>query len=171
MPPVTVSSYSEKTSDIEAISEVTRAAFENHPHGNQTEQYIVSALRAANALAVSLVAQIEGQVVGHIAFSPVTISGSSCDWYGPGPISVLPDYQRQGIGQSLVNEGLRLLRASGAKGYALAGGPDFSERFGFRSHPDLILEGVPQENFLALPFGEEDTRGVVVFHEGFNATE
>lgn len=160
----------ENKSDIEAISEVTMAAFENHPHGNQTEQFIIDALRAANALTVSLVAEIEGQVVGHIAFSPVTISGDICDWYGAGPVSVLPDYQEQGIGTSLVDEGLRLLRASGAKGCVLVGDPDFYERFGFRNHPGLILEGVPQENFLALPFGEEDTRGVVAFHEGFNAT-
>jgi len=72
----------EKKSDIEAISEITIAAFKNCPHGNHTEQFIISALRAANALAVSLVAEIEGRVVGHIAFSPVTISGRSCDWYG-----------------------------------------------------------------------------------------
>jgi putative acetyltransferase len=161
----------ENESDIEAISEVTMAAFENHPHSNQTEQFIINALRTYNALTVSLVAEIEGRVVGHIAFSPVTLSGNSCDWYGMGPVSVLPDYQKQGIGKSLINEGLRLLRASGAKGCALVGDPNFYGRFGFRNHPDLILEGVPRENFLALPFGEEDTRGVVVFHEGFNATE
>jgi putative acetyltransferase len=159
----------EKKSDIEVISEITTAAFENCPHGNHTEQYIINALRAANALAVSLVAEVEGRVVGHIAFSPVTISGHSCDWYGLGPVSVLPDYQKQGIGKSLINEGLRLLRASGAKGCVLVGDPGYYERFGFRNIPDLILEGVPPENFLALPFGESKTHGVVVFHEGFSA--
>ncbi len=159
----------EKKSDIEAISEITIAAFRNCPHGNHTEQYIISALRAADALAVSLVAEIERKVVGHIAFSPVTISGRSCDWYGLGPVSVLPDYQKQGIGKSLINEGLRLLIASGAKGCVLVGDPGYYERFGFRNLPDLILEGVPPENFLALPFGENKIRGVVMFHEGFNA--
>jgi putative acetyltransferase len=159
----------EKKSDIEAISEITIAAFENCPYGNHTEQFIISALRAANALAVSLVAEIEVRVVGHIAFSPVTISGHSCDWYGLGPVSVLPHYQKQGIGKSLINEGLRLLRASGAKGCVLVGDPRYYERFGFRNLPDLILEGVPKENFLALPFEEDNTRGVVVFHEGFSA--
>ncbi len=159
----------EKKSDIEAISEITIAAFRNCPHGNHTEQYIISALRAADVLAVSLVAEIERKVVGHIAFSPVTISGRSCDWYGLGPVSVLPDYQKQGIGKSLINEGLRLLIASGAKGCVLVGDPGYYERFGFRNLPDLILEGVPPENFLALPFGENKIRGVVMFHEGFNA--
>lgn len=159
----------EKKSDFEVISEITIAAFRNCPYGNHTEQFIINALRAANALAVSLVAEIEGRVVGHIAFSPVTISGRSCDWYGLGPVSVLPDYQKQGIGKSLINEGLRLLRASGAKGCVLVGDPGYYERFGFRNLPELILEGVPLENFLALPFRENKTRGIVVFHEGFNA--
>jgi putative acetyltransferase len=70
----------ELESDFEAISTVTKAAFENHPHSNHTEQYIVNALRAANALTVSLVAEVGGKVVGHIAFSPVTISDGSQNW-------------------------------------------------------------------------------------------
>jgi len=160
----------EKKSDIEAISEITIAAFKNCPHGNHTEQFIISALRAANALAVSLVAEIEGRVVGHIAFSPVTISGRSCDWYGLGPVSVWPDDQKQGIGKSLVHEGLRLLKESGAKGVVLVGDPKYYERFGFRNLPGLILEDVPPEYFLALPFGENKSHGVVVFHEGFTAS-
>jgi putative acetyltransferase len=160
----------EKESDIEVISEITRAAFENHPVSNQTEQFIIRALRTAHALAVSLVAEIEGRVVGHIAFSPVTISGHTCGWYGIGPVSVLPDCQKQGIGKSLIHEGLSRLRSSGAKGCVLAGDPKYYERFGFRNLPDLILKGVPQENFLALPFGENKTQGIVVFHEGFSAT-
>ncbi len=159
----------EQKSDIEAISEITIAAFANEPHSNQTEQFIIKALRAANALTVSLVAEIEGKVVGHIAFSPVTISGQSCHWYGLGPISVKPGFQKQGIGTALVNEGMRLLKASGAKGCMLVGDPNYYERFGFRNIPDLILDGVPPENFLALPFGENKSHGVVTFHEGFSA--
>jgi putative acetyltransferase len=159
----------ENKSDIEAISEITIAAFRDCPYGNHTEQFIINALRDAGALNVSLVAEIDGKVVGHIAFSPVTISGRSCDWYGLGPISVLPERQKQGIGKSLVNEGLRLLKASGAKGCMLVGDSIYYERFGFRNIPDLILEGVPPENFLALPFREDNTRGIVQFHEGFGA--
>ena len=159
----------EKKSDIEAIFEITKAAFRDCPYGNHTEQFIINALRDAGALTVSLVAEIEGKVVGHIAFSPVTISGQSFDWYGLGPISVLPELQKQGIGKSLVNEGLRLLKTSGAKGCMLVGDPKYYERFGFRNIPELILEGVPPENLLALPFGEDKTCGTVQFHEGFSA--
>jgi putative acetyltransferase len=159
----------EKDSDAEAISEITKAAFETCPYSHQTEQFIVIALRAAHALSVSLVAEIEGRVVGHVAFSPVTISGRSCDWYGLGPVSVLPDRQKQGIGKALIHEGLSRLKTRGAKGCVLAGDPGYYERFGFRNLQDLILEGIPQEYFLALPFGENRASGVVVFHEGFGA--
>ena len=92
----------ETTSDIEAISEVTIAAFQNLPISNHTEQYIINALRDANALTISLVAEVDGIVVGHIAFSPIAISDGSLNWYGLGPISVLPKYQKQGIGKSLI---------------------------------------------------------------------
>lgn len=159
----------EKRSDVKVISEVTIAAFKNHPISNHTEQFIIDALRDANALTLSLVAEINGQVVGHIAFSPVTVSDGSMGWYGLGPISVLPEYQRQGIGKSLVYEGLSLLKAMGGKGCVLVGDPKYYERFGFKNLPDLILEGVPQEYFLTLPFGESKAHGIVVFHEGFSA--
>ena len=159
----------EKASDSKAISDITIAAFTNHPYSQNTEQFIINALREANALAVSLVAVIEGRVVGHIAFSPVSISDQSCDWYGIGPVSVLPDCQKQGIGKALIQEGLSLLRSRGAKGCMLVGDPNYYKRFGFRNVPDLMLEGVPQEYFLALPFGENRASGVVAFHEAFRA--
>ena len=159
----------ETASDVEAIFNVTKAAFENHPISKPTEQFIVNALRTANALTISLVAEIGGKVVGHIAFSPVTISDGSHDWYGLGPISVLPEYQKQGLGKTLVHEGLSLLKALGAKGCVLAGDPDYYERFGFRSLPELSYDGVPQENFLALAFGKNKAQGIVVFHESFSA--
>ncbi len=154
-------------SDVTAISEITRAAFENHPYSHQTEEFIINALREADALTLSLVAETGKKVVGHIAFSPVTISDGSPGWYGLGPVSVLPELQKQGIGKSLIREGLSLLRSWGAKGCVLVGDPGYYERFGFRSFPDLVIDGVPQENVLALPFEESKTSGAVVFHDGF----
>jgi putative acetyltransferase len=159
----------EMESDVKAIAEVTEAAFEKCPYGHHTEQFIINALRAAGALPVSLVAQIDRNVVGHVAFSPVTISDGNPHWYGLGPVSVLPKHQRQGIGTALIHEGLSLLKARGAQGCVLVGDPAYYKRFGFRNLPVLTLEGVPQEYFLALPFGEEPARGAVVFHNAFSA--
>ncbi|UCH35097.1 MAG: N-acetyltransferase [Armatimonadota bacterium] len=160
----------ETDADTEAIAEVTKAAFENHPISQQTEHFIIAALRAANALTISLVAEVDRRVVGHVALSPITISDGSEDWYGLGPISVLPEYQTRGIGKALMHEGLSRLKALGAKGCALVGDPDYYERFGFRSVPELTQEGVPQRNLLVLPFGESRPQGIVEFHPGFLAT-
>ncbi|MGA9380097.1 MAG: N-acetyltransferase [Phormidium sp.] len=160
----------ETDADIEVITEVTIAAFKNHPISNNTEQFVIHALRAAGALTISLVAEIDRKVVGHIAFSPVTISDGTADWYGLGPISVSPDYQKQGIGKSLINEGLSLLKNMGAQGCALVGDPNYYKRFGFKNYPELIYEGIPQEFFLILPFIQKIPQGVIVFHDGFKAT-
>ena len=159
----------ETVSDIDAISEVTIAAFKNLAISNHTEQFIINALRDANALTISLVAEVDLQVVGHIAFSPVTISDGSLNWYGLGPISVLPKYQKQGIGKALVLEGLSLLKALGGQGCALVGDPNYYQRFGFRNIPSFIHNGIPQEVFLALPFDKKVPQGTVVFHRGFSA--
>jgi putative acetyltransferase len=161
----------ETVTDIEAITEVTIAAFQNHPISNQTEQFIINALRADNALTISLVAEIDGRVVGHIAFSPVSISDGSLNWYGLGPISVLPEFQRQGIGKSLIQEGLSLLKGAGGQGCVLVGDPEYYKRFGFSNIPELVHEGIPQEVFLALPFNEKIPQGIVLFHKGFWAND
>ena len=159
----------ERDSDIDAIYAVTKAAFENHPYSAGTEQFIVNALRAAKALSLSLVAEVDGKVVGHIAFSPVTISDGTDNWYGIGPVSVLPEFQKKGCGKALINEGLARLKASGAQGCVLVGDPQYYQRFGFRNLPDLSLPGVPTENFLGLPFGRNIPHGTVVFHQAFSA--
>ena len=160
---------SETASDFDAIAEITIAAFRTLAISNHTEQFITNSLRAADALTISLVAEIDGRVVGHIAFSPVTISDGSIGWYGLGPVSVLPEYQKQGIGKSLVNKGLSMLKELDGQGCALVGDPNYYKRFGFRDIPDLVHEGIPQEVFLVLPFTENVPKGIVVFHEGFLA--
>ena len=160
---------SETAADAAAIGEVTIAAFEDLEVSNHTEQFIVDALRAAHALAVSLVAEVDGRVIGHIAFSPLTISDGARNWYGLGPVSVLPSYQRQGVGKALIREGLSRLKGMGAQGCCLVGHPDYYTRFGFRNVPGLVVEGVPPEVFFALSFDGHIPRGTVAFHEGFKA--
>ena len=160
---------SETHDDIGAIAEVTVAAFQTLEISNHTEQFIIEALRAAKVLTVSLVAEVGGRVIGHIAFSPVTISDGTQDWYGLGPVSVLPEYQRQGIGKALINEGLSQLKGMHARGCCLVGHPKYYKKFGFDNISDLVHEGVPPEVFLALSFDGNTPRGTVTFHEGFRA--
>ena len=155
--------------DAEVIAEVTVAAFDSLEISNHTEQFIVEALRSAGALAVSLVAEVDGHVVGHIAFSPVTISDGSNNWYGLGPVSVLPLYQRMGIGKALIREGLSRLKELGAKGCCLVGHPQYYRKFGFENVAGLVVEGVPEEVFFALSFDGRFPQGNVTFHEGFKA--
>ena len=161
---------SETNADVSAINEVTIAAFKTLEISNQTEQFIIKALRAANALTISLVAELDGRIVGHIAFSPVTISDGTKNWYGLGPVSVLPEYQQQGIGKALIQEGLSRLKGMNAKGCCLVGHPDYYRQFGFKSVLGLVVDGVPQEVFFALSFDEHTPRGIVTFHEAFTAT-
>lgn len=160
---------SETGADVEAIAEVTRAAFETLEISEHTEQFIVAALRAAKALTLSLVADADGRVVGHIAFSPVTISDSSPGWYGLGPVSVLPEHQRHGVGGALIREGLSRLKQLGAQGCCLVGHPGYYGRFGFQNTPGLGLLGVPAEAFFALSLDGQVPRGLVEFHTAFAA--
>ena len=160
----------ETDADTEAITEVTAAAFKTLAISNHTEQFIIKALRAAGALTLSLVAEVDGRIVGHITFSPVKITDGPTNWYGLGPVSVLPECQKKGIGKSLIKEGLSLLKELGGQGCTLVGDPNYYKRFGFRNHPKLVHEGVPQEAFLALPFTDTVPEGTVIFHEGFLAT-
>lgn len=159
----------ETESDVDPITEVTVAAFASLEISNHTEQFIIAALRAAGALTVSLVAELDGRVVGHIAFSPVTVSDGTLHWYGLGPVSVLPEYQRKGIGKALIREGLSRLRELNARGCCLVGHPEYYRKFGFENPAGLVHKAVPREVFFALSFDGPSPQGTVVFHDGFNA--
>ena len=118
---------------------------------------------------VSLIAEVDGHVVGHIAFSPVTISDGTQNWCGLGPVSVLPEHQRKGIGKSLILEGLSRLKGLNAKGCCLVRHPDYYRKLGFKNVSGLVHEGVPQEVFLAMSFDGQIPQGTVNFHDGFKA--
>lgn len=133
----------ETLGDDDAIDRVTTLAFEAASHSDHTEARIVRDLRAAGDLTLSLVAEADGELVGHIAFSPVAVDGRHDGWYGLGPLSVRPDRQGHGIGSALVEHGLAVLRARGARGCALLGSPDFYARFGFASDGTLRYGSFP----------------------------
>ena len=159
----------ETPEDIQPIREVTIAAFEQLEISNKTEHFIIEALRASNALVLSLVAELNGRLVGHIAFSPLTLSDSSSNWYGLGPVSVLPEHQRKGIGKKLIEVGLEKLKEMGANGCCLVGHPEYYKKFGFENPKSLVLEGVPEEVFFALSFCEGVPEAKVNFHHAFSA--
>jgi len=166
---VRVEIRSETSADVSEIEAITASAFLNAPHTSLTEQYIVNALRRAGKLSVSLVAVRDGTLIGHAAISPVAISDGTPGWFGLGPISVLPQHQRQGVGSKLMHEALRILRERGATGCVVLGEPEYYGRFGFRADPNLVLPGVPAEYFQAISFDSPMPRGTVTYHEAFDA--
>jgi putative acetyltransferase len=156
----------EMPKDFQVIGEITADAFKDHPHSNQCEPLLIEALRKAGGLAVSLVAEEGGMVVGHIAFSTASI-GKATNWYALGPVAVRPGRQGAGIGQALVRAGLDRLKAMGAKGCVLVGEPGYYRRFGFETDSRLGMAGVPPEYVLALSFGEELPEGEIEHHPAF----
>ena len=158
----------ETPEDIPVIDAVTIAAFLEAPHTSHTEQFIVKALRDSGVLTLSLVAEVNGAVVGHVAASPVSIADGTLGWFGLGPISVIPEYQKCGIGSQLMIEALNTLKQNGAGGCVLLGDPEYYKRFGFKSEARLILPGVPPEYFQAMCFKKPVPQGIVTYHEAFD---
>ncbi|WP_215404030.1 N-acetyltransferase [Janthinobacterium sp. JC611] len=159
----------ETAADIDAIDRVTRDAFLHAEHTEHTEQFIVKALRDAGALSVSLVAELEGAIIGHVAASPVSISDGTPRWYGLGPVSVAPGHQQQGVGRQLIGRLLDDLRQLGAAGCVVLGNPAYYGRFGFRADAALVLPGVPAEYFQALRLAGPSATGTVHYHRAFEA--
>lgn len=162
----------EREGDAAAIRAVTLAAFAGMPYSQQTEAAIVEALRAANALAVSLVAVEGGEVAGHVAFSPIAIDGADAPgWFGVGPLSVRPGRQRAGIGSALMRAGIERVKAPGGKGCVLVGDPAYYRRFGFEASTSLSCPGLPAEYFQVLVLASEMPSGAVAFHPAFAARD
>lgn len=121
-------------------------------------------------MALSLVAEQAGHgPVGHIAFSRVSISDNSAEWYGLGPVSVLPKFQRSGIGSALINQGIAELRQAGARGIVLLGDPGYYARFGFEHDPQLSHPGPPAEYFQRMVLDGAPPAGVVRYAGAFSA--
>ena len=160
----------EISADAPAIEAVTVAAFRSAEHSSGTEQHIVRALRDAGQLVVSLVAEKHGQLIGHVAVSPVVLFDGTADWYGLGPVSVLPEHQGRGLGTLLVTRALTELRALDAAGCVVLGEPGYYARFGFRPEPGVVLPGVPAQYFQAIAFHDAVPSAEVTYHASFEAT-
>ena len=160
----------EQPADAAPIDALVRAAFANHPHSDGSEHLIVERLRARGMLALSLVAlDGGGNIVGHVAFSPVTIDGKPSGWMGLGPLAVLPGYQGRGIGTALAAAGLEALEKMGAAGCVVLGEPAYYSRFGFRCEAGLRYPEAPAANFMARRIaGESLPAGVVRYDDAFS---
>ncbi len=124
----------ETPADVEAIRRVERDAFDG-----DDEPALVDALRDAGHLLLSLVAEDDGEIVGHIAFSPMTVD-SDTDTYAAiclAPLAVTPSRQKQGIGTALMHAALDELRATVESAVFLLGHPNYYPRFGFRPGRDF----------------------------------
>jgi putative acetyltransferase len=156
----------ETEADRAAIAEVTTAAF-----GRQDEAGIVEAIRASEGFVpeLSLVAEEDGRIVGHIMLSYVGLDGSETRLLELAPMSVTPDRQRAGIGSALVRKGLRLADERGEPLVLVLGHPTYYPRFGFRPASSLGLAApdptLPDEVFMVIPLRayDESIRGRVVF--------
>ena len=158
----------EADADYGAITDVTVAAFRTLEISQHTEQFIVLALRKAGALSVSLVAERNGRVVGHIAFSRVRIDGGDIGWFGLAPLALLPEWQKRGIGAALVNAGLEDLQRFDAAGCVVLGDPNYYSRFGFAHDPALTFPGAQLANyFQRLVLRGEAPRGEVSYPAAF----
>jgi predicted N-acetyltransferase YhbS len=153
--------------DIGAIQSVVTSAFAQAAHSSGTEAAIVEALRGNRALTISLVAVEQGEVVGHVAFSPISVSGNFVGWFGLGPVAVVSDEQHRGIGRALIEAGLERLKAMGANGCVVLGEPNYYSRFGFESDPNLRFPAAPTEYFQRLCFHDQVPSGVVEYHAAF----
>lgn len=161
----------EAEEDVPAIEAVTESAFLNAPHTDHNEQFILAGLREASALTISLVAEMEGTIVGNVAVSPVSISDGSLGWFGLGPVSVTPKWQGLGIGSELIRGALKRLSQQGASGCVVLGDPSYYQRFGFANDANLVLPYVPPEYFMAFSFGLPKPNGTVTYHQAFDITK
>ncbi|WP_394727033.1 GNAT family N-acetyltransferase [Altererythrobacter sp. GH1-8] len=162
---------SEQLQDECAISAIITAAFLGAKHSGGDEAEIVEVLRKSGNLTVSLVAVLDNTVVGHAAFSPVSIDGHYRGWFGLGPVAVSPDRQGKGIGAALIQNGLQRLRQQKSLGCVVLGDPHYYARFGFVADPNFSLAGVPPEYFQRLAFsGQSNVGGRVQYHSAFGSS-
>jgi len=162
---------SEVPADIPTVFQINAAAFDS-----EAEAWLVDALRASGALLLSLVAEAGGELVGHIAFSPVVIDSAASSLAGVGlaPMAVAPRYQRQGIGTLLVEEGLRRLRTAGHRWCVVLGHANYYPRYGFvlaKTHGIRWEKPVPDNIFFVqalTPGGLDGVSGTARYRPEFD---
>jgi len=164
---MTIIVRNERPEDVDHIRDLTEMAFRDRRYSCKREHFLIDDLRAANALTVSLVALTESTIIGHVALSPVSMTGASGPWFGLGPISVLPAWQRKGVGTAMMKEALSRLTQQQAAGCILVGDPRFYKRFSFAHDSSIIAENEPLEYTMILRLSVNSDHGIARFHDAF----
>lgn len=161
----------EQETDLDAIYAINASAFET-----RAEADLVNALRENVQSIVSLLADDDGHIIGHIMLSPVVLSGNSeINIMGLAPMAVSPDYQRRGIGSALVRSGLEHCMQLGHESVVVLGHPDYYPCFGFTSASNFGIDSkydVPDDLFMAIelqPGALDDVSGTVKYHPAFSS--
>ena len=158
----------ERPGEEDAIRELTQTAFAPQRFSDGSEGAIIDGLRAAGDLFLSLVAEDDGEIIGHAAFSPAQISEAQGDWYGLGPMSVRKDKQRKGIGRALIETGLAELSQNGGVGCALTGNPNIYQRIGFTSDGALHHVGTEDRHVHWRVIKGAEPKGQLTFAPALN---
>ena len=163
----------ERPGDEAAVRSVNLAAFET-----AMEADLVDALRASAPGYSAYVARDADEIVGHVAFTTVTIEGSQASGMSLAPLAVLPARQRQGIGSRLARHGLEQLRQAGCPFVVVVGHPAYYPRFGFEPASQFGIgcpwPGIPDDVFLLMVLdaaGLPRTGGMARFASAFDAVE
>lgn len=152
---------SEKPEDIDSIREVNTSAFKQ-----PNEADLVDKLRKNCNNFISLVAEVDDQIVGHILFTPVTIETKNgvIDGMGLAPMAVLPDFQKKGIGARLIEKGIEELKKSNCPFVIVLGHPEYYPKFGFKAASRYGIRStweVPDEAFMILKLMDVDLSNYV----------
>ncbi|MEJ6404209.1 GNAT family N-acetyltransferase [Yoonia sp. 2307UL14-13] len=160
----------ETPADITTIRQLTDVAFAPMPYADGNEGAALDQMRIDRDLTLSLVAEKDGEIIGHVAFSPAQISEAAGDWYGLGPISVRADRQKQGIGTKLAHEGLGQLKTRGAAGCVLIGRPAVYGPMGFISDGNLTHKNIDPAIVQYIILNDTAPKGEVTFAPALQET-
>jgi putative acetyltransferase len=137
------------------------------PFADGSDQHLTNKFRAAGALQLSLVAEMDNKIAGHVALTPATHESGAARWFGLGPLAVEPDLQRKGIGTKLIAEAKAWLAGRGAAGCIVLGDTNYYPRHGFISTPESAPVNEPAEHFMVLAMQAQIPSGRFSFHPLF----
>lgn len=167
----------ENLSDYDRVLEITNEAFKGLPFSDENESELIRRLRVSPEYIpeLSLVAEYENQVVGHILFTPISIESrnKSFPTLSLAPISILPKFQQLGIGSMLINKGHELAKQMGFNSVIVLGHPEYYPRFGYKPISNWPIKSpfdVPDDYFMALelvPGALNRTSGIVCYPAAF----